>query len=122
MALLTLPGATGGAYVPPPEFVAAVPLGGYINSVVGSTATVLTKPSGAMYLVMAADQNDFRVRVGDHSATGDNIMPALAQPAASISDGTSGWHIPAGTGLTLPAATVTVKGYGSPSVLTYYWV
>jgi len=125
MATFTMPAATGGGTIPHPDAVAALPIGGVINAVVGTAKTVLVAPKGATFLVLQSDSGDFRVRQGDHSGgTGslDSAMPAAAIPAASVSDGSAGFRIASGTKLVLPAATVTVVGYASGSALSYYFL
>ena len=102
------------------EEAGAVALSDSIKAVVGTTATALTRPSGARMLVLQADVNGWRVRLGDFHTSG---MPSVEFPAASVTDGSAGWYIAAGRTLTLPAAgVVTVKGYAGSSVLSYYWV
>jgi hypothetical protein len=99
--------------------VGEVPLDAEVNHVVGTTATTLTRPANAKFLVLAADKNAFRLRKGAGAS-----MPAQALPAASVTDGTGALYLPEGKTVTLPVfdtTAVTVKGYDAGSVLTYYW-
>ena len=125
MATMTMPAASGGAVIPPSDIVAAMPIGGAINAIVGTTSTVISAPKGATFLVLQADSGDFRVRQGDHSGGAgsiDSTMPAAAIPTVSVSDGTAGFRIASGTKVILPAATITAKGYASGSALSYYFI
>jgi hypothetical protein len=92
---------------------------GSVHSVYGSTATLLTRPTGATTLVLMADKGAWRVRVGDHVVSG---MPAAADPTASITDGTGAVKIKEGEYVSIPSpAEVTVKGYAGTDALTYFW-
>ena len=123
MSNLTFSGATDGAMIPTQNESHIMPLSATINALVGTVSTLLTKPTGATWLVLFADKGGFRVRQGDHSATGDNIMPATLVPAASVSDGSVGLACNVGQTLALPAGNkFTIKQYAADSCVTYYWV
>lgn len=101
------------------EDLGAIPVSNTVKALVGTTATVLTKPAGAKLLVLVADKGAWRFRIGSVAGS----MPAAVDPAASVTDGTAGVKILEGSKQVLSApGTVTVKGYNATDVLTYYWV
>lgn len=107
----------------PPEATGASPVSDKIFHIVGTTATLLTKPLGAQTLYLTADKGIFRLRVGDHVAD----MPADPYPSASVTDGSGAFLLRAvgdyPQGMAIPAPNrVTVKGYSADSVLSYYWL
>jgi len=100
--------------------LAALPVAGEVHHVVGSTATLLTRPAGMTMLVLAADKGNWRFRMGDRTSAG---MPAAFQPAATVSDGSGAFGIREGARQVFTAAALsTVKGYNADDVLTYYWL
>jgi hypothetical protein len=106
-----------------PEALGAAPVADIINELVGTTATLLTKPQGAQALYLVAEKGVFRLRVGDHVAD----MPAAAYPTTSVTDGSAGVLLRAvgdqQQHLAIPAPNkVTVKGYSADSSLMYYWM
>lgn len=107
------------------ESMGAIALPSEINHVVGTTATLLAKPSETgkqLYraLVLKADKGNWRVRVGDFSASG---MPSVDMPTTTQTDAAGAWVLLEGEPLVLPIGTqFTVKGYTATSVLTYGYV
>lgn len=113
----------GGQRIISVEDMGALALSDEVNAVVGTSATKITKPTGALKakaLVLMSDKGGFRVRRGDFVSSG---MPTVEYPTVSVTDGTGGLYIPSGGFVILPAPDqVTVKGYAADSVLTYYWL
>lgn len=106
-----------------PEAIGAVPVSDRISHVVGTTATLLTKPAGAQVLYLVAEKGVFRLRVGDQTSS----MPADPYPAATVTNGSGGFLLRSvgdqSQGIPMPAPNrVTVKGYSSDAVLSYYWL
>lgn len=107
-----------GQSVPSPEALGTLPLASEINSHVGTSKLLITRPAGARTgLVLMADKGSFRVRSGDVD------MPSTLQPAASVTDGTGGLLLSEGAALVLAAPSeVSIQGYAADSVVTYYWL
>lgn len=98
------------------EDVGSIALPEEINHVVGTTATVLTKPNFARHLVLHAEAGDWRLKTGSFPSLGSTA------PAASVTDGSGSLLLKEGDQLVIPAPdTFTVKGPSSGSILTYIW-
>jgi hypothetical protein len=97
-----------------------VALSDAINHLVGTATTVLARPGDKTFLVLIAETGNFRARLGSHT---EPEMPATADIAMAVGDGTGALRLAAGNRTVLPAPKViTVKGYSASDVLTYYWV
>lgn len=117
----TMPADYKGQRVISPEDLGALPIASEINHVVGTNAKKLSRPSpNARVLVLMADKGSWRLRLGDHVASG---MPSAVDPTTEVTDGSGAYKVAEGTKHVLAAAgEVTVQGYAATDVLTYYWL
>lgn len=100
--------------------IGLIPMNEKIDYVIGSTLTVLARPSNATILVMKNVSGTFLVKPGDYSGG----LPT--DPTATTTSGTAGngsWTFDEGETLTLAASdNITVKGASGTDKLIYYWV
>lgn len=89
-----------------------------IQHLVGDTATLLEKPSSDVSaLHLFCEAGNFRVQVGDTTATIDS-----SDPSASVTDGTGSLKISEGSSITIASPKdLTVIGDGAGAILTYFW-
>lgn len=102
-----------------PQNMGALPLVAAVNAYVGDVAAFLAAPNYARFIVLMADKGGFRARAGNVPGA----MPATEFPAAAVTNGSAGIYLAEGDSLVLPreGAGLTVVGYATDSVLTYYW-
>lgn len=106
-----------------PGMMGALPLGSSIQHILGNSpaATYIANPGAAKFIVMIAERGGWRIRRGDYHTSG---MPSVEYPAVAVSDGSGALYLPEGRDLTLPLTTggITVAGYATTSILTYFFV
>lgn len=109
----------------PIESMGAVPLPDLIDHVVGTTATLVSKPSETGIspftgILLKAERGNWRLRLGDRTSAG---MPSVEYPAATQTDDAGSWLLAEGESIVLPALSqLTVKGFAASSILTYGWL
>lgn len=109
----------------PIESMGAVPLPDIIDHVVGTTATLVSKPAESGIapftgILLKAEKGNWRLRLGDRTSEG---MPSVEYPAATQSDDQGAWLLAEGESIVLPAMSqLTVKGFAATSILTYGWI
>jgi len=91
-----------------------------INTIVGTTATLLTRPDGFVStLVIVSELHNWRYALGDRT---DSMSAAVTGPAYTITDDSGDMLLRAYETARFRVSSVTVKGYQASSKLTYFWV
>lgn len=112
-----------GADAPNADEIDALAIPRKVDVVVGSTATLLTKPDGKSLLVMKCTLGSFLIETGDNVSAfpADAVATTVT---AGVGTGAASWPItPLDLTLRISAPdTVTVKGADGTSKLYFYWL
>lgn len=90
-----------------------------ISDVVGTTATLLTRPAGARMITLMAVKGSWNVREGNRVSAG---MPTAFAVTSASTAGEAGYPVHEKDRITIQAPELlTVKGYAGTDVLSYFW-
>lgn len=89
---------------------------GYVDHVVGDTATLVERPEGKTLVTITIEAGSFRIATGDQTGT-------IAAPVATIDDGSGSGLLIEGTSAEInPApASFTLAGEDADSIATLIW-
>ncbi len=115
-----------GQNINPPDVLGLISLSDVMDSVIGVSATVLTRPGAGSgpysetpkSLVLSVEAGSFRIQIGDTHTTISHTAPV-----ATTSDGSAGLLLVEGAPMAVTAPSkVTVIGSDAADILTYWWI
>lgn len=115
------------AKVPTGQELGLVPINEKIDTVVGNTPVILTRPSANSILVIQVTSGTFFFKPGAYDGNGANPAfpsdPSATTTEAGGDDGDAAWPVQNGTERAYTAPDqITVKGSSASDKMYYYWL